>query len=66
MAPPSMPVSCVARETMVDSTVSRSSVELTACPTSPSALSSPTDRVSCVVRASSSLNSRTFSIAMTA
>ncbi len=64
--PPSMPASCVARETMVDSTVSRSSVELTAWPTSPSALSSPTDRVSSVVRASSSLNSRTFSIAMTA
>ena len=41
-----MPASCVARDTMVDSTVSRSSVELTAWPTSPNALSSPTDRVS--------------------
>ncbi len=61
-----MPVSCVARDTMVERTVSRSSVELTACPTSPSARSSPTDRVSAAVRACSSLNSRTFSMAMTA
>ena len=61
-----MPASCVARETIVRSTVSRSSVELTACPTSPSAFSSSTDCVSSVVRASSSLNSRTFSIAITA
>ena len=61
-----MPVSSVARDTMVESTVSRSSVELTAWPTSPNARSSPTDRESAVVRASSSLNSRTFSIAMTA
>src|SRR5258706_446520 len=48
MDPPSSPVSCTARETIVLSTVSRSSVELTACPTSPNAWSSPTDRVSCV------------------
>ena len=51
---------------MVASTVSRSSVELTAWLTSPSARSSPTDRVSSRVRASSSWNSRTFSIAITA
>ncbi len=50
----------------MESTVSRSSVELTAWPTSPSALSSPTERVSWAVRASSSVNRRTFSIAMTA
>ena len=54
------------RLTMVASTVSRSSVELTAWPTSPSARSSPTDRVRSPVRASSSWNSRTFSMAMTA
>jgi hypothetical protein len=57
--PPVTPASVVARETIVASTVSRSSDELTACPTSPSARSSRTDFVS-------SLNSRTFSIAMTA
>ena len=51
---------------MVESTVSRSSVELTAWPTSPSARSSPTERVRSRVRACSSLNSRTFSIAITA
>ena len=50
--PPSMPASWVARETIVLSTVSRSSVELTAWPTSPSAFSSPTERVSSAVRAS--------------
>ena len=44
------------------STVSRSSVELTACPTSPSAVSCSTERVSSPVRACSSLNRRTFSI----
>jgi hypothetical protein len=52
--------------TIVRSTVSRSSVELTAWPTSPSALNSPTDCESSVVRALSSVNSRTFSMAMTA
>ena len=41
-------------------------VELTAWATSPSARSSSTERASSVVRASSSLNRRTFSIAMTA
>ncbi len=39
-----------------------SRLELTACPTSPSAPSSSTERVSSCVRASSSLNRRTFSI----
>ncbi len=48
------------------STVSSSSVELTACPTSPRAVSCPTERVSASVRASSSLNSRTFSMAIAA
>ncbi len=61
-----MPVSSVARATIVRSTVSRSSVELTTCPTSPSAFSSPTDLVSWVVSVCSSLNSRTFSMAITA
>src|SRR4029434_5168902 len=51
---------------MVLSTVWRSRVELTAWPTSPNALSSPTDRDSSRVRASSSWNSRTFSMAITA
>ena len=51
---------------MVVKTVSRSSVELTALPTSPSAFSSSTDRPSSAVRACSSLNSRVFSIAITA
>src|SRR5688572_19222293 len=51
---------------MVFNTVSRSSVELIAWPTSPSAVSCPNDFVSASVRACSSLNSRTFSIAMTA
>ena len=46
MTPPSVPESWTARATMVSSTVSRSRVELTAWPTSPSAFSSPTDRVS--------------------
>ena len=64
--PPSSPESWTARATMVVRTVSRSSVELTARPTSPSAVSCSTERVSSAVRASSSLNSRTFSIAMTA
>src|SRR5262245_24864080 len=47
-------------------TVSRSRVELTARPTSPRAVSCPTERVRSLVRASNSLNKRTFSIAMTA
>ncbi len=64
--PPSRPVSCTARLTMVCRTVSRSSVELIACPTSPSAVSCPTDLVSASVRDCNSLNSRTFSIAITA
>ena len=59
---PSAPASWAARDTIVFSTVSRSSVELTAPLTSPSAVSLSTDRVSCSVRAWSSLNSRTFSI----
>jgi len=46
--------------------VARSRVEPTARPTSPSAVSCSTDRVRSAVRASSSLNRRTFSIAMTA
>ena len=60
------PQSWTARETMVVSTVSRSSVELTARPTSPSAVSCPTERVSSAVRACSSLRRRAFSMAMTA
>ena len=43
-----------------------SRLELTACPTSPSARSSSTERVSSCVRSCSSLNSRTFSMAITA
>ena len=50
----------------MSSTVSTSSVELTAWLTSPSAVSFSTDRVSSPVRACSSLNRRTFSMAMTA
>ncbi len=64
--PPSSPASSVARETIVARTVSRFKVELTARPTSPSAFNSLTERVSSRVRASSSVNSRTFSIAITA
>ena len=45
---------------------SRSSVELTACETSPSACSSPTERARSSVRARNSLSRRTFSMAMTA
>ena len=44
----------------------RSSVEFTACETSPSARSSPTERPSSSVRWRSSLSSRVFSMAMTA
>ena len=62
----SVPASWLARATIVLSTVSRSSVELTAWLTSPSACSSSTERVSSPVRACSSLNSRAFSMAMTA
>jgi hypothetical protein len=43
-----------------------SKLELTACPTSPSARSSSTERVSSCVRSWSSLNKRTFSMAITA
>ena len=50
----------------MSSTVSTSSVELTARLTSPSAVSFSTDWVSSPVRACSSLNRRTFSTAMTA
>ena len=56
------PRELIARVTIVLSTVSRSSVELTARLTSPSAVSCSTDRVSSAVRARSSVNSRTFSI----
>jgi len=63
---PSALASWLARVTMVSSTVSTSSVELTARLTSPRAVSFSTDWVSSLVRASSSLNSRTFSMAMTA
>ncbi len=64
--PPSSPESWTARETMVLSTVSRSSDEDTACPTSPRAVSWLTERWSSAVRACSSLSSRAFSTAMTA
>ena len=66
MTPPLVPESWTARATIVASTVGRSSVELTARPTSLKAVSCSTERVSSAVRARSSLNSRTFSIAMTA
>src|SRR5467141_5012369 len=51
---------------MVSSTVCRSSVELTAWETSPSARNSSTERISSDVRARNSLSSRAFSMAMTA
>jgi len=51
---------------IVDRTERRSSVELTACPTSLSICSASTERPSSAVRARNSLNSRAFSIAMTA
>src|SRR5215470_6724154 len=51
---------------MVSSTVSTSSVELTARLTSPRAVNCSTDWVSSPVRAFSSVNRRTFSTAMTA
>src|SRR5215470_14839898 len=51
---------------MVESTVSRSSVEFTAWDTSPSACNSPTERPSSSVRWRSSSNNRTLSIAMAA
>ena len=58
--------SCTALVTIVLNTFSRSSVELTAWLTSPSARNSSTDCASSVVRARNSLSSRTFSIAITA
>jgi hypothetical protein len=58
--------SALARVTIVWSTVSRSRVELSARLTSPSAVSSSTERVSACVRASNSLKRRTFSMAITA
>ena len=58
--------SWVALATMVVSTVSRSTVEFTAWLTSPSARNSSIDCVSSRVRACTSSNSRTFSIAITA
>src|SRR5262249_2411010 len=51
---------------MVDSTVARSSVELTAWLTSPRARNSSTERARSVVRSRSSLSNLAFSIAMTA
>jgi hypothetical protein len=51
---------------MVVSTVSRSSVELTARPTSPKAVSCSTERVSSAVLAWISVSNRAFSTAMTA
>src|SRR5262249_53217777 len=50
MAPASVPESCTALATMVESTVSRSSVEFTAWDTSPSARNSLTERPSSSVR----------------
>ena len=66
IVPPSVPESWTARPTIVVSTVSRSSEELTARPTSPRAVSCSTERVSSCVRACSSLSRRAFSIAITA
>src|SRR5499427_5857706 len=66
MAPASVPDSCTALATIVESTVSRSSVEFTACETSLSARSSATDWKSSRERACTSSNSRSFSIAITA
>ena len=66
MEPPSAAASRLACETTVWRTVSTSSVALTARLISPSAVSSWTERESSRVRASSSWNSRTFSMAMTA
>jgi hypothetical protein len=51
---------------MVVSTVSRSSEELTARPTSPRAVSWSTERLSSCVRACSSVRRRAFSMAITA
>src|SRR5215467_9575112 len=66
MIPPSVVDSCTARPTIVLRTVSSSSVELTACPTSPSAVNSSTERVSSAVRSRNSLRSRAFSMAIAA
>ena len=66
MAPP--PVSDISQAwpRMVSSTVFRSSEELTAWLTCPSAFSSATERDSSAVRACTSSNSRVFSMAITA
>ncbi len=66
MVPASLLESSTAWETMLVRTDWMSRLPLTACPTSPSARSSSTERVSSCVRSSSSLNRRTFSIAITA
>src|SRR5262249_6604220 len=66
MIPALVPESWTAWETIVVNTVSSSRVELTAWPTSPRAFISSTDRTSSRVRACSSWNRRTFSIAITA
>src|SRR5215831_2865717 len=66
MIPALVPESWTAWETIVVNTVSSSRVELTAWPTSPRAFISSTDRTSSWVRACSSWNRRTFSMAITA
>src|SRR6516164_4404391 len=66
IAPASVPESCTAFATMVDSTVSRSRVEFTAWDTSPRACNSLTERPSSSVRRRSSSSSRTLSIAIAA
>src|SRR5262249_47929138 len=61
MDPASVPDSSTAFATMVERTVARSSVEFTACVTSPRARSSPTDCASSWLRVSSSwVRSSTF------
>ncbi len=62
----SVPVSCLARETIVLSTASRSRLELRAWLTSPRARSSWTERVSSPVRSCSSASRRVFSMAIAA
>jgi hypothetical protein len=66
MAPPPLSDIWQAWATMALSTVSRSSKELTAWPTSPSAFSSSTERASSRVLACTSSNSRAFSMAISA
>src|SRR6476646_5132660 len=66
MAPASVPDNCTALATMVDRTVSRSSVEFIVWDTSPNARSSPTERPSSSVRSRNSFSRRAFSMAMTA